>query len=341
MTARASRVVLASSGGQGLGHAIAAVRRLDVVEIVTMTLDVGQGGELGPARQRALEQGAIRAHVLDVREEFARDYVGPTLRADALSPGGRPWIVELTWPLLARHLVRVAQMEGANAVAFRAKDPHPLRAAVSLLDPALTCLTFRDVGTEPVGDALRATLWGRLFAPGDPWEPAPEVGYTLTKAGPKAADTPAHLEISFEQGMATRVNGVTMGFTELLASVGTIAGAHAVGRFDVLDRDGDRVTRAVGEAPAAVVLHAAHRDLQAFVTPGDLNRLSSNLAGEYGRLIADGRWFTPSRDAIDAFTQSVQTRVTGTVRLRLFKGTCTVVGRRLEHEAAGPSRFAG
>lgn len=318
---------------------MAAVREQDAVDVVTMTLDVGQAGELAHARQRALEQGALRAHVLDVREEFARDFVGPSLRADALSPGGRPWIAELTWSLIARHLVRVAQMEGAGAVAFQATEGrHPIQCAVSLLDRTLTCMPLPRAGMEPSSEPARSNLWGRLFAPADPWEPAPDAGYALTKAGPRAADLPAHLEISFEQGMPTRVNGVTMSFTELTASVGTIAGAHGVGRFDVLDRAGERVRRSVGEAPAAVVLHLAHRDLQAFVTPGDLHHLASDLADEYGRLIAEGRWFSPARDAIDAFVQSVQARVTGTVRLRLFKGTCTVVGRRLEQVSGGLPR---
>ncbi len=179
---------------------------------------------------------------------------------------------------------------------------------------------------------MDTNLWGRSIECGvleDPWQEPPEDIYTLTKAPVGAPDRPAYVEIDFEQGVPVSINGVAMPLVELIQSLETIAGGHGVGRIDMVENQlAGLKSREVYEAPAAVVLHAAHRDLQRFVVPRELERLTSDLAVAYADLVYNGLWFSPTREAIDAFVARVQQRVSGTIRLRLFKGACQVVGRK-------------
>lgn len=353
------RIILATAGGPNTTAQMAWLAQSGAADIVTMTLDVGQGGVLAHVREQVLAHGALRAHVLDVRDEFAREYVLRALRAGARSHGGRPLCVELTWPLVASHLVRVAEMEGAVTVAVGAADAshQALGRSLGELNRALTLVELpraaeleafgRERGIPVVARPDRhatASLWGRLFQGADvenTWTTPADDGYTLTKPATRGSETPAFLEVGFERGVPARVNGVPMGFSELTSSVAIIAGSHGVGRFDVLDRRGDTPVRSVGEAPAAIVLHLAHDDLQAFVTPGDLHGITRHLSEAYGALVCDGGWFGASRPALDAFFAQLQERVTGTVRLRLFKGTCAVVGRQSSFVPPAVSPVAG
>ncbi len=177
-----------------------------------------------------------------------------------------------------------------------------------------------------------SNLWGRSIECGvleDPWTEPPEDIYTLTRSPAEAPGDPAYVEIDFERGVPKAVNGVAMPLTELVNSLETIAGAHGVGRIDMVENRLVGIkSREIYEAPAAVVLHAAHRALESFVVPRDLDRLKADLARRYADLVYDGLWFTPLREALDAFTAKVQERVTGTVRLRLLRGDCRVAGRR-------------
>jgi argininosuccinate synthase len=176
-----------------------------------------------------------------------------------------------------------------------------------------------------------ANLWGRSIECGvleDSWIEPPEEIFTLTKSAAAAPDIPAYLELAFEAGVPVAVNGVAMPLTELIRSVGTIAGAHGVGRIDVVENRLVGIkSREIYEAPAAVALYAAHRELEGLVVTRDLHRLKRDLAVRYADLVYNGPWFTPTREAIDAFVASVQPRVTGTVRVKLFKGSLLVVGR--------------
>jgi len=180
-----------------------------------------------------------------------------------------------------------------------------------------------------------ANLWGRSIECGvleDPWAEPPEDVYTLTRAPADCPDLPAYVEIEFEAGVPVGINGVAMPLVELVASLETIAGAHGVGRIDMVENRLVGIkSREVYEAPAAVVLHLAHRELEGLVIPRDLERLKFELGRVYADLVYNGLWFAPTREAIDAFVDKVQGRVTGTVRLKLFKGDCRVVGRRSAH----------
>ena len=350
------RIVLAYSGGLDTSVAIPwLVDRYDA-EVVTVTLDLGQGRELEAARDKALAIGAARAHVIDARDEFARSFILPALQAGAVYEDGYPLSTALASPLIARHLVDVARIEGATAVAHgftgKGNDQVRLDLSVRALQPDVRILAparmwemtrpeevvyARERGIPASSDrdnpySVDNNLWGRSIECGvleDPWQEAPDDIYRLTRAPAEAPDAPAYVELAFDAGVPVSLNGIEMGLVELIQSLETIAGSHGVGRIDMMENRLVGIkTREIYEAPAAVALHAAHADLQRFVTPRDLARLASQLAATYADLIYNGLWFTQTREAIDAFVAHVQPRVTGSVRLKLFKGGCRVVGRR-------------
>ena len=350
------RIVLAYSGGLETSVAIPWLAEKYGAEIITVTMDLGQGKELDDVRERALASGALRAHVLDLREEFARDFILPALQAGAVYEGRYPLATALGRPLIAKQLVHIAQIEGATAIAHgstgQGNDQVRMDVSARALDPSLTIIgPAREWGlsrSDEVGFArergipvpatmegpysIDVNLWGRSVAGGvldDPWAEPPEDIYALTKSPAEAPDVPALVDIEFEQGVPTKISGVAMRLVELIQSLETIAGVHGIGRIDMIEnRTAGAKSREIYEAPAAVVLHTAHRELQAFVTPRDLERLTSELGVKYADLVYKGLWYTPTREAIDALVEHVQTRVTGTIRMRFFKGECRVVGRR-------------
>lgn len=353
------RIVLAYSGGLDTSVAVPWLAEHHGAEVITVTLDLGQGSELADIRERALALGAVRAHVLDLREEFAREFVLPALQAGALYEHRYPLAAALARPLIAKHLVRVAHMEGASVVAHggtgKGNDQVRIELAVRALDPSLTVLAparewsmnrrdaiayarSRNIPVPASADRLfnvDVNLWGRAIACGvleDESVEPPEDAFTLTRPAPACPDIPAYVDVGFDRGVPVAVNGVAMSWLELIASLETIAGVHGVGRIDLVE---NRVvgikSREVYEAPAAVVLHAAHRDLQAVVLARDLERLVHQMSIAYADLVYDGKWFSPMREALDAFFAKVQERVTGTVRLKLFKGHCLAVGRSSPH----------
>jgi argininosuccinate synthase len=352
------RVVLAYSGGVDTSVAIPWLIEHHQAEVVTVTLDLGQGLELEEVRDRALASGAVRAHVLDSRDAFAHDFIRPALQARAIYEDRYPLATALGRPLVARQLVAIARLEDATAVAHgagRGQDRARLETAVRALDPSLEVLAPARLSgqtrAEAVdyarrrGVALPATaespyridrnLWGRSIAGGaldDPWREPPDDVYAITRAASDGPAEAAYVEIEFESGVPIALNGVGMSLVELVQSLETIAGAHGVGRVDMIEnRLPGAKSREVYEAPAAVVLHAAHRELQTFVTPRDLERLTSEIAVAYADLVYNGQWHSPMREAMDALVAKVQERVTGVIRVRMFRGDCRVVGRTSPH----------
>ena len=299
------RIVLAYTGSLQTSMAIRALAGVDGAEVVTLTLDLGQGRDLEEVRDRALATGAVRAHVLDAREEFARDFVLPALRAGALRNGRHPMGKELAWPLIASKLVDIASVERASAVAHGCTDGDQQRigACVAALDP----VDVMAAGCGDVAQRAHANLWGRACA-----EDAARV---------EAPDSPADVEITFEQGVPVAINGVPMPLMELIESLSVIAGQHGVGWIEA----GPRGIGAGGdhayEAPAAVVLHAARIALDTAVLPPDLLRLKQDRAIAYANLVSEGLWFTEGRETMDALNVKMEEKVTGSVRIRLFKGT--------------------
>jgi len=201
---------------------------------------------------------------------------------------------------------------------------------VRALSPDLQVLAVPPSGQTP--STVDANLWGRAIQYGaidDPWTEAPEDVYTLTRAPRECPDEPAYVEISFERGTPIAINGVEMPILELIGSLGIIAGAHGVGRIDMVEnRLLGTKAREIYEAPAAVVLHAAHKELQKMVVTTGVDRFSRAVSLQYADTIYNGLWFAPLRDALDAFIDNVQERVTGVIRMKLFKGDCRVVGRK-------------
>ena len=350
------RIVLAYSGGLDTSVAVKWLADKYEAEIVTVTVDLGQGKELDDVRERALAVGAVRAHVVDAREEFARHYVLPALQAGAIYESRYPLATALGRPLIAKKLVEVAEMEDAGMIAHgctgKGNDQVRMDVSSRALNPSIKVVAparvwgltrpeeikYAQQHGIPVPASVEnpystdSNLWGRSIECGvleDPWVEPPEDIYTLTKSPVEAPDVPAYVEIEFESGVPTKVNGVNMPFTELINSLETIAGAHGIGRIDMVENRLVGIkSREIYEAPAACVLHAAHRELEALVIPRDLERLKVSLSKAYADLVYDGLWFSVTRESIDAFVASIQKRVSGIVRVKLFKGDCRVVGRK-------------
>jgi argininosuccinate synthase len=351
------RIVLAYSGGLDTSVAIPWLAEKYRAEIITVTMDLGQGKELDDARERALALGAVRAHVLDLRGEFARDFVLPALQAGAVYEERYPLATALGRPLIAKHLVEIARLEGASVVAHgcgteKGNDAIRIDSAVRALNPDLEVLAplalwevtkqekvafakKRGIPVPATADSPYTTdvnLWGRSIEYGvldDPWREPPDDVYLLTRSPGDAPNTPAYVEVEFERGVPVAINGVPLSLVELISSLETIAGAHGVGRIDLLEnRLGQTKSREIYEAPAGVLLHAAHNELQKYVTPRDLARLASQIGVHYADMVYNGDWYSDTRDAMDAFVAKVQERVTGAIRLKLFKGDHRVVGRK-------------
>jgi argininosuccinate synthase len=350
------RIVLAYSGGLDTSVAIPWLKENYNAEVIAVTLDLGQGRELTQIRERAMATGAVRCHVLDVREEFARDYILPALQAGAMYEERYPLATALGRPLIAKKLVEIAQMEHATAIAHgctgKGNDQVRIDVSARAIDPKIQVIAparvwgmtrpeeieYARVRNVPVPTTKASpystdeNLWGRSIECGileDPWNEPPDDIYALTKSAQEAPDAPAYVEIEWVKGVPTAVNGVAMPLTELIGSLETIAGVHGVGRIDMVENRLVGIkSREIYEAPAGLVLHNAHREIEGLVIPKDLQRIKQRLAQDYADIVYNGLWFAPTREAIDAFVANVQQRVTGTVRLKLYKGDCRVVGRR-------------
>jgi len=347
------KVVLAYSGGLDTSVAIRWLqdRGLDVV---ALTVDVGQPGSLGAIKEKAHRLGA-KAYVVDARREFAEQYVLPALAANAMYEGQYPLSTALARPLIGKHLVAVAQREGASFIAHgctgKGNDQVRFDLCTTALAPDLTVIApAREWGMTreeeiayakergipvPVDDgspySTDENLWGRSIECGvleDPRIEPPEEVYAWTTSPAAAPDEPGNVTVRFEGGKPTSLQGKPMDFVDLIATLSELAGRHGVGRIDhVESRVVGIKSREVYECPAATVLVKAHQALEALVLPRDVLEFQRIVASRYAGLVYDGLWFTPLREALDAFVSSTQDRVTGDVSVKLFKGTATVVGR--------------
>lgn len=343
-------IVLAYSGGLRSTVAIAWLGDRHAAEVVAVTLDLGQPTDLAEIRDRALAAGAVRAHVIDARDEFVRDFAWPALRADAMGDGRHPMATALSRPLIARKLVEIARIEGATVVAHGSagRDRLRLDRPLGALEPSLAAIACADDMTaahvdeyadrlgisRPVdgADRVDANLWGRTVGrPADDGsaEP-PESAFALTRPLAQTPGEPATVALTFERGTPTGINGVTMTPAELVESLSTIAGEHGVGRFDrVKPRGNGSRVRVLHEAPAAAVLHHARRELARLASPDSLNRFQPAVSAAYAGVLGSGEWFGRLRQGLDAYVASTQEGVSGTVRVKLFKGDTHIVGRTL------------
>jgi argininosuccinate synthase len=300
-----NRIVLAYSGSANTTVAIPWLAERYGVEVVTVTVGLDPRPGLEATRDRALAAGARRAHVIDGSDEFARDFIVPVLRAGAVTPESDVLIAGLARPLIAKHLVHIAKLEDADAVAHGSvrELAHCFESLIGDLDPSLIVLS-------PVCDWTFSASELGAYACAHRLSIGPvDASTTPVRPASSAPDYPANVEVAFEEGVPVALNGVELPLVELLSSVETIAGAHGVGR----------------PAPAAALLHEAHRALQSCVTPPDLDRSARERGTDYAGLVAAGGWYSAARQDDDAFVASVQKHVTGTALLKLFKGHSEVV----------------
>ena len=320
------RIVLAYAGAES-EPAIPWLLQRHAAEVVAVLVDLGRRRDLVEQRERALSLGAVRCHVVDARDEFARDYLLPALQAGAFAGPRPPVTPALARPIIARKVVDLAVMENAAAIAHgagRGYDRASLDVLVRSLDPARELITAPTAADDD-STQIAANVWGRAVDATGVADTSDEL-YMLTSAPADGPERPAIAEIEFARGIPVRVNGIEMSWLEMIESLEIIGGTHGVGRSDapIVKADGSRF-REVAEAPAAVTLHVAHAALTAAASPKALASLIGQVGAAYADLIQSGQWFTATRDALDAFTHAVQAQVTGSVRLELLRGGCRVV----------------
>jgi argininosuccinate synthase len=326
-------------------------------EVIALSLDVGQERYLEPLGELALELGAAAARIVDRKAELLRDFILPALQADAVYQGGCFLGSALSRFLIARELVRGAREQGCTSVAHssatRGNDQFRLEAALAALAPDFEVVAplrlwnlrapddrrnyARRRGLpldEPAGRpvTIDRNLWGAsvfLADLRDPWDEPPRTVFTMTQEPEAAPDQPAVVTVAFEEGVPRRLDDRPLDLVPLVRELNDLAGRHGVGRSDVVE---DRLvgikTREFYEAPAATVLRAAHRDLESLVHSRELRLQKEALGRRYAELVYAGHWFHDLRQALEAFVARTQRPVTGEVRLRLYKGSCQVVGRR-------------
>jgi argininosuccinate synthase len=350
------RVILAYSGGLDTSVAIGWISQRTGAEVVALAADVGQGGEdLEVVRKRALACGAVEAEVVDLRDEFAESYCLPALRAGALYLERYPLVSALSRPAIVTALVNAARRYGAGTVAHgctgKGNDQVRFEVGVGALAPDLEVLApVRDSGMTRDKAIAFATdkglpldvdkkspysidqnLWGRAVETGfleDPWQAPIEDLYAYT-ADPGLPADPDEVVVSFSAGVPTALDGQPVTVREAIEQLNARAGRHGVGRLDMVE---DRLvgikSREVYEAPGAVALLTAHRELEDLTVERDLRRFKRGVEQRWAELVYDGLWFSPLRSALDAFVDSAQQHVSGDVRLRLHGGRAVPTGRR-------------
>jgi argininosuccinate synthase len=335
-----TRVAFAFAGWPVEPPAVRHLVEVEGDEVVTLTLDLGQGEDLDAVREAALEAGAVRAHVMDVRDALALEFLLPALRACGAQQGGVPLARELRLAAVVKSLVEVAAMENATFLAHGGgHDDASLHTQLEELAQTARPGTGGFVWPASLMDPDAA-------AEAETRDPAPSISivgreqrlapnteiagrlYRVTRERSATPETPATLELAFEAGTPVSVNGVRLPFIELLDSLDTIIGVHGVGRFDGLSGPYsaayDAASRHIGEAPAVLVLGLAYDALERRLWPAELVDLKQQLAVAFRSLVRRGKWFSPTRRAISAFVGDAQHSLTGSVRLELFKGACRV-----------------
>ncbi|MDH3229506.1 MAG: argininosuccinate synthase [Alphaproteobacteria bacterium] len=359
MSDTVKKVVLAYSGGLDTSIILRWLQDTYSCEVVTFTADLGQGEELEPARKKAEMMGISEIYIEDLREEFVRDYVFPMFRANALYEGTYLLGTSIARPLIAKRQIEIARETGADAVCHGAtgkgNDQVRFELGYYALNPDIRViapwrewdLTSRTrlieyaeqhqipVPRDKRGEApfsvdanlLHISAEGKVLE--DPWVEPEEYVYSRTVRPEDAPDRPTYVEIGFEKGDPVAVDGKAMGPAALLTHLNRLAGENGVGRLDLVEnRFVGMKSRGVYETPGGTVLAAAHRGIESITLDREAMHLKDELMPRYAKMVYNGFWFAPERRMLQALIDTSQERVNGTVRLKLYKGSCAVVGRK-------------
>lgn len=351
------KVVLAYSGGLDTSIIIPWLKENYGYEVIAMAADLGQGEELEPLNEKAIKTGASKLYIENVQKEFVEDFIWPTLKAGAVYEGKYLLGTSFARPLIAKRLVEIAKKEGAVAIAHGAtgkgNDQVRFELTIKALAPEMEIIApWREWDIRSREDAIDyakergisvpvtkarpysmdRNLW-HLSHEGsdleDPWNEPKNDLYMLLTPPEQAPDKPTYIELEFEKGIPVKLNGKAMDGVELIYALNEIAGANGVGISDMVEnRLVGMKARGVYETPAGTVLYAAHKELELLCLDRNTMHYKDLVAQRYAELVYDGVWYHPLREALDAFVDVTQKTVTGTVRLKLYKGSCTPAGAK-------------
>ncbi|TLS36856.1 argininosuccinate synthase [Pseudalkalibacillus caeni] len=353
------KIVLAYSGGLDTSVSIKWIQEKYGYDVIALGLDVGEGKDLEGIKKKALEVGAIKAIMVDAKEMLADEYILPALKANALYEGKYPLSSALSRPLISKLLVKVAEEEGAVAVAHgctgKGNDQVRFEVSIQALNPDLKVVApVREWGMtrdEEIAYAkeknipipiklenpfsIDANIWGRACEAGvleDPWAEAPEEAFDWTAPLHMTPDVPEYIEIDFEEGAPVGLNGEKVPLVELIETLNELGGKHGVGRIDHIENRLVGIkSREVYENPGALILINAHKELEFLTLTREVSQFKTTVDQQMSKIIYDGLWYSPLRSALDGFINETQKVVSGTIRVKLFKGNHQVVGRKSNH----------
>ncbi len=359
MASSVKKIVLAYSGGLDTSVLLKWLQEQYKADVIAFIADVGQGEETEPARQKAIKTGASAVHVLDMKEEFARDFVFKALKANAIYEGYYLLGTSIARPIIAKGQIQVLRQEGADAVShgatgkgndqvrfeltYFAMEPNvtiiapwrlpefELRSRTAMIEYAKKHgIDVQATASKPYSmdrNLLHISYEGGILE--DPWAEAPEDIFVLTKSPLKAPDEPQYLEIDFEEGTPVAVDGERLSPANLMLKLNGIAGNHGVGRVDLVEnRYVGMKSRGVYETPAGTVLYAAHRAVEQVTMDREVMLQRDLISPKIAQLMYNGFWYSPEMSLLTSFIDKSQENVTGTARVRLYKGSCTIVGRK-------------
>jgi argininosuccinate synthase len=352
------KIVLAYSGGLDTTVILKLLQEKYNAEVITLTLNIGQEKDYEEVEERALKTGAIKHYNIDARDEFVNEYVLPALKANALYQQKYPVSSAISRPLIAKKLVEIAEREGADAVAHgctgKGNDQIRFDVTIKAINPNIKVIApVRELGLTRDWEieyakkkmlplkisespySIDENLWGRSIECGvleDPYQEPPEEIFKITVNPKNAPENPEIIEISFNNGIPTKINGEHMNPKEIIMKLNEIGGRHGVGRIDHIE---DRVvglkSREVYEAPAALIAIEAHKDLEKMTLTTQELQFKRLVDDEWTNLVYAGLWMNPLRKALEAFINETQKRVNGEVKVKLYKGGMICVGRRSEY----------
>src|SRR6184192_36831 len=360
------KVVLAYSGGLDTSVILKWMRETLGYQVVAFCADLGQGEDMKALKAKALKLGASKVYIEDLREVFARDYIFPILRANAIYEGSYLLGTSIARPLIARRQIEIAERENTDAVAHGAtgkgNDQVRFELTYLALNPSIKIIapwrewSFRSrqdlmeyakrhgipvaaTKAKPYStdrNSFHVSYEGGILE--DPWEEAPDEIFQMTVSPEKAPAKPAYVEIGYEQGNPVAIDGKRRSPANLLAELNELGGEHGIGRVDVVEnRYVGMKSRGVYETPGGTILHAAHRAVESLTLDREVLHLRDSLVPRYAEMVYYGYWFSPERRALQGFMDECQRDVTGTVRLKLYKGNVVVAGRKSDSSLYDPS----